>query len=304
MTIIIAIAVTVIIFIQKDSEKEYDVRKERFYDGERLQNMLCNRELKEALSFLDTLHTKYPHDPQFYFGEGWIHDMSDDSIKARRCFEKALCLYDSLIAEKEDLGYRINRAFIIDILYGHDVHNKAIDSLLIYAKNSSDSANIEMFRDVKYDKDKMFQPGANDMLYAKFHSKSDKKHAKSVIEFYFDKGKITTGHFWGTSHEFTSDEGGITGYFTLPLSHIKYVNDNTVCFELDMRGNRFFRKSPYQRFYSSDEVPMQALFGDREITIKDSVISFVVALGKETITVENQNNKALGKRVFYRKESH
>lgn len=303
MAIIIALAVTTILRVQKKDEEDHEAKKERFDDGEMLENLLCNRKLKEALLLIDTLHTKYPHDPQSYFCEGWIYDMNNDSVNARRCFKKALSMYDSLISQKDDIGLRFNRAFIVGILYGHDAYNKAVDGMLKFAKNSSDTTSINMYRDLVYDKNEMFKPGSNETWYAKFCCESGNKDEQTVIEFYYDKGNVTSGRFCGTSHEFLLDEGksDVTGYFILSLSNVRYINDTTVYFELDIRGNRFFRKSPYNHYWSSNEAPTPLLLGDGEVPVKDSIVSFVVTLGKKAVNVVNKKNKALRTRVFYRK---
>ncbi len=106
------------------------------------------------MSLLDTLHARYPDDPQFHFAEGWIYDMEDDSIKSRRCFEKALMLYDSLVIQDDGVDGKINRAFIIQILYGEDAYNEEITKIAQSARTPEDSANIENWRGVLYDKDK------------------------------------------------------------------------------------------------------------------------------------------------------
>lgn len=95
-----------------------------------------------------------PDDPQFHFAEGWIYDMEDDSIKSRRCFEKALMLYDSLVIQDDGVDGKINRAFIIQILYGEDAYNEEITKIAQSARTPEDSANIENWRGVLYDKDK------------------------------------------------------------------------------------------------------------------------------------------------------
>ena len=82
-------------------------KRERFQAGMRLDTLLCRRDLESALLLIDTLHTQYPRDPQFYFGEGWIYQMKNDSIKARSCFMRAVDLYDSLIAVNKDFGDEI-----------------------------------------------------------------------------------------------------------------------------------------------------------------------------------------------------
>ncbi len=128
-------------------------KEQRSADGLRLMSMLSEQDFENALSLLDTLHARYPDDPQFYFAEGWIYDMEDDSIKSRRCFEKALTLYDSLVIQDDGVDGKINRAFIIQILYGEDAYNEEITKIAQSARTPEDSANIENWRGVLYDKD-------------------------------------------------------------------------------------------------------------------------------------------------------
>ena len=139
------------------SEKE--VKQKRLEAGTRLNSLLCNRDLENALLFIDTLHTQYPRDPQFYFCEGWIYQMKNDSIKALSCFTKAEAIYDSLIAVKKDFGDQLNRALIIQILYGKEAYHKNLDEILRTAKNAHDSAEIEeIWRKVIYKKEDLFKP--------------------------------------------------------------------------------------------------------------------------------------------------
>lgn len=129
-------------------------KEQRSADGLRLMSMLSEQDFENALSLLDTLHARYPDDPQFHFAEGWIYDMEDDSIKSRRCFEKALMLYDSLVIQDDGVDGKINRAFIIQILYGEDAYNEEITKIAQSARTPEDSVNIENWRGVLYDKDK------------------------------------------------------------------------------------------------------------------------------------------------------
>ncbi|MCD8317972.1 MAG: hypothetical protein LUC45_03580, partial [Paraprevotella sp.] len=134
-------------------------KQERFQAGMRLDTLLCRRDLESALLFIDTLHTRYPNDPQFYFGEGLIYQMKNDSINARSCFTKAVAIYDSLIAIKKDFGDRINRAIIIQILYGKEAYDRTLDEILRTTKSSHDSAVIEeIYRKVIYKKETLFKP--------------------------------------------------------------------------------------------------------------------------------------------------
>lgn len=161
-TVCFAILLTVIhgcTHSNENSLSDKQAKQERFQAGMRLDSLLCKRDLENALLFIDTLHTRYPRDPQFYFGEGWIYQMKNDSVKARSCFTKAVAIYDSLIAVKKDFGDQINRALIIQILYGKEAYDKSLDEILRTAKNTHDSLVIEeIYRNLIYKKEDMFKP--------------------------------------------------------------------------------------------------------------------------------------------------
>lgn len=161
-TVCFAILLTVIhgcTHSNENSLSDKQAKQERFQAGMRLDSLLCKRDLENALLFIDTLHTRYPRDPQFYFGEGWIYQMKNDSVKARSCFTKAVAIYDSLIAVKKDFGDQINRALIIQILYGKKAYDKSLDEILRTAKNTHDSLVIEeIYRNLIYKKEDMFKP--------------------------------------------------------------------------------------------------------------------------------------------------
>lgn len=158
----LALVVTVIHGCKPSNESspsEREVKQKRFEAGTHLDSLLCKRDLENALLFIDTLHTQYPRDPQFYFGEGWIYQMKNDSIKARSCFTKAVDIYDSLIAVKKDFGDQLNRALIIQILYGKEAYDKNLDEILRTSKNTHDSLVIEeIYRNLIYKKEDLFKP--------------------------------------------------------------------------------------------------------------------------------------------------
>lgn len=162
ITVCLALFVTVIHGCKHSDEtlpSDKKAKRKRFQAGMRLNTLLCRRDLESALLFIDTLHTRYPRDPQFYFGEGWIYQMKNDSIKARSCFTKAVAIYDSLIAVKKDFGDQINRAIIIQILYGKEAYDKNLDEILRTSKNPHDSLVIEeIWRKLIYKKEDLFKP--------------------------------------------------------------------------------------------------------------------------------------------------
>ncbi len=162
ITVCLALFVTVIHGCKHSDEtlpSDQKAKRERFQAGMRLDTLLCRRDLESALLLIDTLHTRYPRDPQFYFGEGWIYQMKNDSIKARSCFMRAMAIYDSLIAVKKDFGDEINRAVIIQILYGKEAYDKSLDEILRTTKSTHDSLVIEeIYRKLIYKKEDLFKP--------------------------------------------------------------------------------------------------------------------------------------------------
>lgn len=153
MGVIIIIVVSVLVMSWHSEKEELKKRKERLYDGERMEALLHKRELSKALRLVDTLHHKYPNDPQFYFVEGWAYYMNGDSVNARQCYQKSLCIYDSLLAEREDMGDRCNRAYLVYLLYGKSAFYKAVDEMASLAKTHSDSMAVNFWKQADPDKD-------------------------------------------------------------------------------------------------------------------------------------------------------
>ena len=54
------------------TETAQDENGQRSTDGLRLMSMLSAKDFENALLLLDTLHARYPGDPQFHFAEGWV----------------------------------------------------------------------------------------------------------------------------------------------------------------------------------------------------------------------------------------
>lgn len=305
MAIVITIVVTAMLVMQKKSEDEYRQKKERFEDGEKLEALLCSRRLDDALSFLDTLKTKYPHDPLLCLGEGWVHDMQGDSLRARASFKRGICMYDSLIAEKDDYGLRLNKAFLVLIVDGRKAFDKAMNEVLPFAKTKADSIGInELRKMLYYNKKDLFDKGAKNSSHGRYRCEGNVKLDEPAIEINIYDGKVSTGFYWGTSEEFAETDGkdghGGVGHFVLPLSDIRNEDNNTVYFELDMRGQRFFRETQYPNVINSNTVPRQALCDDGEMAVKDSIILMRAYIGNDCVIIDNLSNKSLGKRVFQR----
>lgn len=149
------------------NDRQQEAKQERFQAGIRLTNMMCNGDFKLALLFLDTLKAKYPRDPQFPFAEGYIYDMQGNSIKARPAFEKSLSLYDSIIAADSNSGQEVNRLIILQILYGKEVYQKALERIIEDPKNRNDSIWWDAWRDFDYNSSK------KELLGGEFNSFKD-----------------------------------------------------------------------------------------------------------------------------------
>lgn len=138
------------------TEQQIELRKERDRAGLRLGAMLNNRDLEQALRYVDSLHREYPDDPQFYFIEGWVHDMLGDSLRARAAYTKSMDIYDSLIATKSDFSDMINRALIVQVLYGMEAYNQALDEIQSTISSPKDSLTIEqIWREFIFNKEEL-----------------------------------------------------------------------------------------------------------------------------------------------------
>lgn len=124
--------------------------------GIQLDSMLREKDFDHALSFLDTLYVLYPDEPLFYFSEGWVYDIQNDSIRSRACFEKAWNLCDSMVKETNDLGDKLNHAIITQILYGKVAYDQELKNIAQSVDNSEDSAIIMKFQNFVYNKNDFF----------------------------------------------------------------------------------------------------------------------------------------------------
>lgn len=69
--------------------------------------------------------------------------MKGDSVRARSCYTQAVSIYDSLIAVKKDFGDQVNRAILIQLLYGQKAYDNALNKILRTVDNSHDSVMVE-----------------------------------------------------------------------------------------------------------------------------------------------------------------
>ena len=119
------------------------LKRKRNIEGYRLGEMLNARNFDQALEYVDFLHVEYPNDPQFYFAEGWAYGMLGDSVRKYKAYTKSYEIYDSLFAQKPNFGDLINKAGIVQILYGMKAYDKALDEMLPSLKSPQDSLAIE-----------------------------------------------------------------------------------------------------------------------------------------------------------------
>lgn len=82
-----------------------------------------------------------------------MHDMNGDGVNVRRCCMKSFCIYDSLLAEREDMGDRVNRANLVYLLYGKAAYERAVDEMASLAKAHRDSMAVSLWRQVDPDKE-------------------------------------------------------------------------------------------------------------------------------------------------------
>ena len=66
----------------------------------------------------------------------------------RKAFEKAVEIYDLRIATKHDWGDKVNRAAVIQSLYGKVAFNQALDEAISHASSKQEAESIEYFRNI------------------------------------------------------------------------------------------------------------------------------------------------------------
>lgn len=121
-----------------------------------LGEILNERNFERALPFIDSLHIAFPNDPQFYFVEGWIHDLQGDSLCASAAYAKSMEIYDSLIAESPNLNDMINKAIIVQILFGMEAYEHTLDEMLSIVTSPQDTLEIEqLWRRFVFKKDEV-----------------------------------------------------------------------------------------------------------------------------------------------------
>lgn len=128
---------------EKATAQILKIQQERKQATHLLGAMLNDRDFERALPYIDSLHREFPNDPQLYFAQGWVYYMQDDSLRARASFIKSMNIYDSLIAVNSVFGDMVNRAFIVQILYGMEAYNQALNKIQSIISNPKDSMEIE-----------------------------------------------------------------------------------------------------------------------------------------------------------------
>lgn len=141
---------------EMSEEQKKERRKKRDRAGLRLGKILNDRDFERAFRYIDSLHREHPNDPQFYFCEGWAYDMLGDSLRARAAYTKSMSIYDSLITAKSNVNDMINRAGIIQILYGMEAYDQALDEMQSVITSPKDSLAIEqVWRGFVFDKEEL-----------------------------------------------------------------------------------------------------------------------------------------------------
>ena len=139
------------------TEQQIELKRKRLIAGERLQKMLHDKDYEQVLQYLDTLYLDYPRDPQLFFLEGWAYDMLGYSLLAHIAYAKSVDVYDSLIAAKSDVGDMINRAVVIQLLYGQEEYSHALDEILQSNCSYEDSLFIEGMGEIKGMRETMYK---------------------------------------------------------------------------------------------------------------------------------------------------
>jgi len=129
---------------------QQELKEKRFRAGERAEAMMHNRDFTHLYPYLDTMHKEYPHDPLFYVAEGMARDYQGDKSRARKAYEKAVEIYDFRIATKHEWGDKVNRAAVIQSLYGKAAFNQALDEAISQAFSKQEAENIEYFRNIDW----------------------------------------------------------------------------------------------------------------------------------------------------------
>lgn len=128
------------------------VQAERDAKARQLTILIKEGKFGDGMNLLDTLHREYPNDAQFYFIEGWLLDYLGNRQRAERSFEISLSKYDSLTTVRKDFRTSLNRAFLIYALRGDSAYQKELDTMSVTYVSDMDSATIDMFRKIRYDK--------------------------------------------------------------------------------------------------------------------------------------------------------
>lgn len=266
----------------------------------RLNALLCERDFGQALLLIDTLRAQYPRIPQFYFCEGWVYDMKGDSVRARSCYTQAVSIYDSLIAVKKDFGDQVNRAILIQLLYGQKAYDNALNKILRTVDNSHDSVMVEdLYRKCAFKKEDLFRPKSLGTYQASYRcvvapGDVDSEGEESFVDLFFYDGQLASGHFWGTTRDLGDVQTkGRNGYFVLPLRHIRQEG-NDCFFELRLEKNCFFKAPVSHHLSSAQEALAQGCepYDEPSFTIKDSVIPFRMTVKGDTLFMVNQHSKS------------
>lgn len=124
-----------------------------------LLSSLSSRDFETAKKYFDTLRANGRDNEIFYLEEGWMYDMLNEKEKSKRCFLKSLKLQEEKIDTMKK-GVRrdvelVQRAMLIQALYGNEAHERSLDSL---RDKLCDSTFLEWGRKgLTYNKENMFK---------------------------------------------------------------------------------------------------------------------------------------------------
>lgn len=132
--IIVSIVLTGVFAMAMYKIEEKKIQKQ--IDTERgfiLISSLTSRDFEAAKKYFDTLCANGRDNEIFYLEEGWMYDMLNEKEKSKRCFLKSLKLQEEKIdTMKKGLPRDVElvqRAMLIQALYGNEAHERSLDSL-------------------------------------------------------------------------------------------------------------------------------------------------------------------------------
>lgn len=155
VAVVLTIAFSCVLFKIESDKKRMRVDTER---GFVLLSSLTSRDFETAKKYFDTLRANGRDNEIFYLQEGWMYDMLNEKDKAKKCFLKSLKLQEEKIDTMKKSQSRdvelVQRAMLIQALYGDEAHERSLDSL---RGKLCDSTFLDFGRSgMAYNKERMF----------------------------------------------------------------------------------------------------------------------------------------------------